>query len=48
MSTNVTNQVLIGKGDAEKRATLRAVWQSKTLQSKLGEGWLFDGNRLGW
>ncbi|KAI9877191.1 MAG: hypothetical protein M1830_004561 [Pleopsidium flavum] len=39
--------VLIGKG-AEKRGLIKAVWESKAVQSKLGGGWIFDGNKLAW
>ncbi|EPS44580.1 hypothetical protein H072_1419 [Dactylellina haptotyla CBS 200.50] len=41
---------ITGKGD-EKRATLRKVWYSRTLQQHFGKGadaLLYDGNRLAW
>ncbi|KAF3906153.1 hypothetical protein ABW20_dc0100583 [Dactylellina cionopaga] len=41
---------ITGKGD-EKRATLRKVWYSRTLQKNFGKGvdsLLYDGNRLAW
>lgn len=41
-------QVIIGKGDVEKRALVQAVWHCDSLQKQLGPGWLFDGNRLAW
>ncbi|EWC45585.1 hypothetical protein DRE_05443 [Drechslerella stenobrocha 248] len=41
---------ITGKGD-EKRATLRKVWYSRTLQRNFGnsvDSLLYDGNRLAW
>lgn len=39
--------VHIGNG-AERRALIRKVWESKTVQQATGPGWIFDGNRLAW
>ena len=41
-------QVIVGKGDAEKPGTVKAVWNSKILQSQIGPNWIFDGKRLAW
>ncbi|KAK7521474.1 Piwi domain-containing protein [Phyllosticta citriasiana] len=39
--------VIIGSGN-EKRGLIKAVWQSQTVSTKLGRGWLFDGNKIAW
>lgn len=39
--------VHIGNG-AEKRALIRKVWESKSIQKATGPGWIFDGNKLAW
>lgn len=39
--------VLIGSG-AEKRGLIKKIWNSTTVQKDLGQGWIFDGNRLAW
>ncbi|GME33790.1 Eukaryotic translation initiation factor 2 [Neofusicoccum parvum] len=39
--------VIVGSG-TEKRGLVMAIWESKTLKSKLGKGWLFDGNKIAW
>ena len=40
-------QVTIGNG-AESRGLVKAVWHSKTVQTKFPPGVLFDGNKLAW
>ncbi|THZ29175.1 Piwi-domain-containing protein [Aureobasidium pullulans] len=40
-------QVMVGTG-AEKRGLIKAVWNSQATRSKLGPGWIFDGNSLAW
>ncbi|KKY16343.1 putative eukaryotic translation initiation factor 2c [Diplodia seriata] len=39
--------VNIGSG-TEKRGLIMNVWESKTVKAKLGNGWLFDGNKIAW
>ncbi|MCJ1285782.1 hypothetical protein MMC26_005123 [Xylographa opegraphella] len=39
--------VLIGSG-VEKRGLVTKVWNSKAVQKAIGNGWVFDGNRLAW
>ena len=39
--------VVIGSG-AEKRGLIKKVWNSKEIQSQLGNSFIFDGNRLAW
>ncbi|MCJ1277895.1 hypothetical protein MMC21_005709 [Puttea exsequens] len=39
--------VVIGSG-TEKRGLIRKVWASQAVQSKIGPGFIFDGNRIGW
>lgn len=38
---------MIGSG-VEKRGLIKAVWASKAIQEKLGKGFIFDGNKIGW
>lgn len=40
-------EVLVGSG-AEKRGLITKVWNSRTVTAALGQGWIFDGNRLAW
>ncbi|OJD34765.1 piwi domain-containing protein [Diplodia corticola] len=39
--------VNIGSG-TEKRGLVMNVWESKTVKAKIGNGWLFDGNKIAW
>lgn len=39
--------ILVGNG-AEKRVVVAKVWNSKTVQERLGKNWIFDGNRIAW
>ena len=39
--------IMIGSG-AEKRGLITAVWNSQAIQTKLGDGFIFDGNKIGW
>lgn len=39
--------VLIGSG-VETRGLIRNVWESKTVKKALGDGFIFDGNKLAW
>ncbi|KAK7529899.1 Piwi domain-containing protein [Phyllosticta citribraziliensis] len=39
--------VIIGSGN-EKRGLIKAIWHSETVARKLGQGWLFDGNKIAW
>lgn len=34
--------------DEKKRTFIKKIWQSKAVQSKIGKGWLYDGNKLAW
>ena len=40
-------EVLIGNG-VEKRGLVRSVWESKAVAQAVGQGFIFDGNRLAW
>jgi eukaryotic translation initiation factor 2C len=40
-------KVLIGSG-AEKRGLIKAVWESTAVQTAIGKGFIFDGNKIGW
>ncbi|TKA80235.1 hypothetical protein B0A55_04157 [Friedmanniomyces simplex] len=39
--------VIIGDG-TEKRGLMNKVWQSKAVRTALGQGWIYDGNKLAW
>jgi eukaryotic translation initiation factor 2C len=39
--------VMIGSG-TEKRGLIKKVWQSKGLKQALGDGFIYDGNKLAW
>ncbi len=39
--------VLIGSG-TEKRGLIKKLWASKSLKEALGQGFIFDGNKLAW
>ncbi|KAF2087202.1 Piwi-domain-containing protein [Saccharata proteae CBS 121410] len=39
--------ITIGNGQ-EKRGLIKSIWHSDALQSKIGKGWLFDGNKIAW
>jgi eukaryotic translation initiation factor 2C len=39
--------VLIGDG-VEKRGLVRSVWESKAVNQAVGQGFIFDGNKLAW
>ncbi|KAG8529183.1 uncharacterized protein KY384_005818 [Bacidia gigantensis] len=39
--------VVIGSGK-EKRKLIQLLWESKAVQDKIGQFWLFDGNKLAW
>jgi eukaryotic translation initiation factor 2C len=34
--------------DGPKRGVLVKVWNSKTVQNRVGKGWLWDGNKAAW
>jgi eukaryotic translation initiation factor 2C len=40
-------EVMVGKGD-EKRGLIKAVWESKAVQNKIGDDFIWDGNVLAW
>lgn len=40
-------QISIGTG-AEKRGLIKGVWESKSVKSVIGPGFIFDGNKIGW
>ena len=40
-------KILIGSG-VEKRGLITKIWNSEGLQKQIGQGWVFDGNRLAW
>jgi eukaryotic translation initiation factor 2C len=40
-------EVLVGNG-VEKRGLVRSVWESKAVNQAVGQGFIFDGNRLAW
>ncbi|MCJ1470295.1 hypothetical protein MMC07_008940 [Pseudocyphellaria aurata] len=44
---NLISQIVIGNG-AEKRGLIRSVWASKKVKQELGNGFIFDGNKIGW
>ncbi len=46
-TSDTPQQVVIGNG-AEKRGLIKSVWDSKTVQAKIGPGFIFDGNKIGW
>ena len=39
--------VIVGSGQ-EKRGLILNVWESQTVKQALGNGWIFDGNKLAW
>ncbi|KAL6721013.1 Protein argonaute [Lecanora helva] len=39
--------IVIGSG-VEKRGLINAIWKSEAVQEKIGQGFIFDGNKLGW
>ncbi|KAK3109735.1 Protein argonaute, partial [Teratosphaeriaceae sp. CCFEE 6253] len=39
--------VMIGSG-TEKRGLMKKVWESKAVRKTLGQGWIYDGNKLAW
>lgn len=41
------SQINIGNG-AEKRGLIKSVWESQTVRNKVGNGFIFDGNKIGW
>lgn len=43
-------QIMQGKTpvDDKKRTFIKKVWHSKAIQGKIGQGWLYDGNKLAW
>lgn len=42
-----TAKINIGNG-AEKRGLIMSVWESKAVKNKVGNGFIFDGNKIGW
>ncbi|KAF2096831.1 Piwi-domain-containing protein [Rhizodiscina lignyota] len=40
--------VMMRGNDIEKRIVIKKVWGSNAVTSRLGQGWIFDGNKLAW
>lgn len=45
--TTKTSQINIGNG-AEKRGLIKSVWESQAVKNNVGNGFIFDGNKIGW
>lgn len=40
--------LIVGENNPDKPIVIKKVWESNAAKSKLGPGWVFDGNKLAW